>query len=115
MNNELQNEGLFVSTLKRNNAKIREDRAAVIAEDAELSFKRKVEDLQMDLKKLKRDRDNMLDLSPDSGDSLKVASDFKANEFVEKDLQLGLKIREVEIKLEVAEARYNELFTPKTN
>ena len=103
-------EGLFVSTLKRNNSKIREDRAAVIAEDAELAFKRTVEDLQMDLKKLKRDRANMLDLSPDTGDSLKVASDFDSIQFVTKDLQLGLKIREVEIKLEIAEKRYSELF-----
>ena len=30
--------------------------------------------------------------------------------FVDEDLKLGLRIREIEIKLEVAQARYKELF-----
>lgn len=39
-----------------------------------------------------------------------VASDFAADKFVAKDLELGIKIRNLEIKLEIATARYRELF-----
>jgi hypothetical protein len=102
--------GAFVSSLVRNNKKIREDRAIAIAEQAEMIYKRKVEDLQVEIKSLKRDRDNMLDLSPADAQSLVVASDFNAVTFVEKDLELGLKIRNLEIKIEIATDRYNTLF-----
>jgi hypothetical protein len=37
-------------------------------------------------------------------------ADFHAKEFVAKDLDLGLKIRNLEIKQEIASKRYNELF-----
>lgn len=103
--------GVFVSSLKRNNAKIREDRAIAIAEAADLIYKREVEDLNIQIKQLKRDRDAMLDLSPTNADSLVLASDFDAKKFVEKDIDLGIKIRNLEIKLEIADKRYNELFT----
>ena len=103
--------GAFMSTLTRNNKKIREDRAISIAEDAELIYKRKVEDLETQIKRKKRDRDGMLDLSPTTADSLVLASDFNAEIFVAKDLALGLEIRNLEIALEIARARYEYLFT----
>jgi hypothetical protein len=37
-------EGAFLLSLKRNNSKIREDRAQAIGEDAQLIYKRKIED-----------------------------------------------------------------------
>lgn len=103
-------EGAFIASLKRNNEKIREDRATVIAEDTELIFKREIEDLQIGIKRMKRERDNMLDLSPTNAQSLVLASDFNSKEYVEKDLELGVKIRNCEIKLEIAKERYNYLF-----
>lgn len=103
--------GAFIESLKRNNKKIREDRAIAIAEDAGLLYKREVEDLSLQIKKLKRERENMLDLSPTTADSLVLASDFNSRDFVSKDIDLGVKIRNLEIKLEIAEKRYKELFT----
>jgi hypothetical protein len=100
----------FTDSLKRNNSKIREDRATAISEDAEMLFKRTVEDIALEIKRTKRDRENMLDMSPDSADSLKVASDFDSVAFVAKDLDLGWKLRNLEIKYEIATARYVELF-----
>ena len=96
-------QGAFVSSLIRNNKKIREDRAIAI-----------VEDIQLEIKKITREREAMLDLSPTTADSLVLASDFNSKQFVEKDLQLGLKIRDLKIKLEVAQDRYNTLFTNQT-
>jgi len=102
--------GAFVESLVRNNKKIREDRAIVIAESAQMFYKRTVEDLQLEIKQLKRERDSMLDLSPTTADSLVLASDFDAKAFTTKDIELGVKIRTLEIKLEIAEKRYATLF-----
>ena len=102
--------GAFVGSLKRNNKQIRDDRALAIAEDAELLFKREVEDILTDLKRVRRDRDNMLDLGGNNTTNIISLSDFDAKEFVAKDLELGLKIRELEIKRDVAQKRYAELF-----
>jgi len=114
MEEQLSNmSGAFVESLTRNNKQIRTDRAIVIAEDAELKFKRAIEDLVMELKKVKRDRENMLDLSPNHADSLVLASDFDSTAFVDKDLELGVKIRNIEIKLEIAQERYEHLFGNK--
>ena len=102
--------GAFIDSLKRNNTKIRADRAAAISEDAQLLYKRAIEDLSVEVRKMVRDQENMLDLSPSDAISLKLASDFNAAEYVSKDIDLGVKIRNAKIKLEIATARYQYLF-----
>ena len=104
-------EGAFVDSLTRNNRKIRADRAAAIAEDAQVIYKREIEDMELQVKRLRRERDNMLDLSPTTADSLVLALDFNSKVFVEKDIRIGVQIRELEIKLEIARSRYSYLFT----
>jgi hypothetical protein len=106
--------GSFVTSLMRNNKEIRNDRALAIAEDAELIFKREVEDVSTQLKRLKRDRENMLDLAGTDKTKLINPSDFKAKEFVAKDLAIGLEIRDCEIKLDILTRRYNDLFKEET-
>ncbi len=103
-------DGAFFSSLKRNNRQIRDDRATAIAEDTELVYKRKIEDLELCIKKMKREQDNMLDLSPTNAQSLILASDFDSTQYVEKDIDLGIKIRNTEITLEIAKKRYQYLF-----
>ena len=105
--------GAFVESLKRNSKKIREDRAIDIAENAKMMYKRKIEDYQKDLRSMKRERSNMLDLSPTTTDSLILATDFKAEEFVSKDIELGVNIRNLEIKLEISTKQYEHLFGEK--
>jgi hypothetical protein len=102
--------GAFVSSLKRNNKQIKEARAVAIAEDAQMYYKRKIEDIEKDLRQTRRDREAMLDLSPSDKNTIISVSDFDATKWVEKDLELGLRIRELEIKLEVASKQYNYLF-----
>lgn len=105
-----KNEGAFLSNLKRNNKQIREDRATAIAEDAQTLYRRSIEDLELKIRRLQRDRENMLDLSPTNAQSLVMASDFKADDFVEKDIALGVAIRNDTIRLEIAKKQYAELF-----
>jgi len=102
--------GAFYSSLKRNNKQIREDRALAISEDTEMLFKRKIEDLQTSVKRMKRELDNMLDLSPTNAQSLIVASDFDSSQFVDKFIDLGVKIRNAEITLDIAQKQYDFLF-----
>lgn len=102
--------GAFYATLVRNNKKIRDDRAIAILEQAQLYYKRQIEDYEVDLKSLQRARNNMLDLSPTTADSLVLATDFDAKEFVDKDIDLGVKIQNLEIKLRIARASYRNLF-----
>lgn len=102
--------GAFLNSLKRNNQKIRDDRATSIAEDTNLMYKRQIEDLQVNIKRLKREQENMLDLSPTTADSLVLASDFDSKLYVDKDVELGVKIRNLEIKYDIALKRYNYLF-----
>lgn len=66
--------------------------------------------LKIKINRMKRDRENMLDLSPENAMSLKLASDFDAAEYVTKDVELGVNIRNAEIKLEIAKAQYQYLF-----
>lgn len=107
---EVQNGGAFFGSLKRNNKQIRDDRAIAIAEDTQLVYKRKIEDLDLSIKKMKREQENMLDLSPTNAQSLILASDFDSAIYTEKDIDLGVKIRNAEITLEIATKRYNYLF-----
>ena len=102
--------GAFVSSLKRNNKQIRDDRAASIAEDTQMVYRRKIEDLELSIKKMRREQENMLDLSPTNAQSLILASDFESATYVSKDVDLGLKIRNAEITLEIARERFTYLF-----
>ncbi len=105
-----KNSGAFIDSLKRNNKQIRDDRATAIGEDAEMIYKRKIEDMEVNIRRMKRDQENMLDLSPENATSLKLASDFDANAYADKDIELGKKIRNETIALNIAKKRYNYLF-----
>lgn len=102
--------GAFVDSLTRTASQIRKDRAEVLAEDAEVSYRRHIDDMERDLKRLKRDRRNNLDLSPTDINSLVAGKDFNGEEFVEKDIQAGVKIRNLEVKITIAKERYEYLF-----
>jgi len=103
--------GKLVASLVRNHKQIKADRALAIAENTELILKRKVEDLQVRVKELVRDRESMLDLGGTSTTSIMSAADFDVHAFVEGDLKLGLEIHNTGIKLGIAEASYRNLFT----
>ncbi len=102
--------GAFMESLKRNNRQIRSDRAEAIGEDAEMQYKRQVEDYDIQITRMKRQMENMLDLSPSHAQSLKLAEDFNADEYVQKDVDLGMEIWKVEQRLAIAKARYTYLF-----
>lgn len=108
---EKKEQGVFVTTLLRDNKSIKKDRAQAIIEDSEMVYKRKVEDMGLKLKRLKREQDAILDLSPDNSLSLMPnLKTFEAEKFANDDLRLALEIRNLEIQIEVSVKRYEYLF-----
>lgn len=108
--NAVPGTGNFVTSLKRTNSKIRQDRAETITKSADLYYKRMVEDKVVALDAAITERNNALDLSPTHADSLILATDFKALEFAERDHKLSVLIRNLTIEVDVAKARYKQLF-----
>ena len=102
--------GAFIASLKRNNKQIRDDRAMAIVTTAELKYRRKVEDLELKIVEMERELENMLDLSPTNAQSLTLASDFNADDYIGKDLEVAVKIRNERIRLDVAKERFEHLF-----
>ena len=72
--------GAFIDSLKRNNKQIHED--------AEMLYKRKIEDLEVEIKRVKRDQENMLALVTDMRDGCgkrRNSSEFKNGDFLHSD------------------------------
>ncbi len=102
----------FIESLQRNNDQIREDRARIIGEDAELIYRRRVEDIELKIKRLEREQEGLIDISPLDKNSLTFA-DFQPEEFVQKDIELLLIIRNLNIQLELTRKRFEYLFAKK--
>ncbi|MFC5875018.1 hypothetical protein SAMN05443633_11630 [Chryseobacterium arachidis] len=102
----------FIESLQRNNDQIREDRARIIGEDAELIYRRKVEDIELKIKRLEREQEGLIDISPLDKNSLTFA-DFQPEAFVQKDIELSLIIRNLNIQLELTRKRFEYLFGKK--
>lgn len=102
----------FTKDLMRNFKQLKESRAESVAEDLEILYKRKIEDLCHKIRAYDRDRENIiLDLSPMNATSAAVVpSDFKPESFLKKDIEIGIARRSACIELEIVVKRYNELF-----
>lgn len=111
-NNKLMEDELkprFIESLQRNNDQIREDRARTIGADSELIYRRRVEDIELKIKRLEREQEGLIDISPLDRNSLTFA-DFNPEAFVQKDMELSLTIRNLNIQLEVTRKRFEYLF-----
>lgn len=102
--------GAFGESLKRNNSKIKQDRADAIIVKAEKAYRRRIEDIGDEIFAMNTERDAMLDLSPDNAQSLILASDFNQDSFVTKEEQVAIKMRERTVVLEMLKERYKHLF-----
>jgi hypothetical protein len=102
--------GTLYQSLDRTNKQIRSERGEALAEQLETAFRRNVEDIRYDMKDLKRKRTNMYDFSPNTSHSLVMAKDVEARSIMIEDGKSSLAIRNLQIKLDIAEERYLELF-----
>ena len=108
---EQPQDGMFVSNLERRNSKIKSDRAKAIGEDAEIRFRRDVEDIKNAIRKKERAREDMLDLSGDNAFStMPTASDFDDAEFSKAYRAVGIELRNLKIAFDLAKEDYSFLF-----
>lgn len=101
--------GALWGSISRNIKQIKEGRALSILEDAELAYKRKIENMENALRKLNRKVEDSLDMSPDSTTTL-LMKDFDADAFIEDDAKAAYDIRNSTIQLNECKKRYNTLF-----
>ena len=106
------NKGLFYQNLTRDFKKLKADRAEAVTEDAEIAYKRHIEDYCRNLREINRKRENlMLELAPTTTyDATVVPADFDVNMFMSEDEKLGVKARDLKIRLEIMLERYESLF-----
>jgi hypothetical protein len=105
-------EAAFTKDLMRTFKQLKNSRAESVAEDVEIIYKRKIEDLCHKIRSMDRDRENIiLDLSPVNAFAGNVVpSDFNADAFLSKDIQIGLNRRAAVIELSIVVDRYQALF-----
>lgn len=107
---EKKTAGEFGTALKRSNKQIKDSRADSIIRKAQTKYKRTVEDLIETKTEMEAEREEMLDMSPTNSMNLVVASDFDPEDFIKKDLEIGVKLRNLDIKIDIAKERYKYLF-----
>lgn len=107
---DVAGEGYLAHSLTRSGDEIKKDRAESIAEDIRIAYKRRVEDLQTEIKKIKRRMKGAFDFSPNSTFSLVLADNVEGVDVVDKDMELALEYRNKKVKLILAKKRYNHLF-----
>ena len=102
--------GVVYASLRRTSKQIRTQRGDAIAEDLEMAYMRKAEDITRDIKRLKRQQDNAFDFSPDNAQSLIVGKDFDADAVLEEDIKLAKEVQLSEIQYNRVVRRINILF-----
>lgn len=81
---EVLAQGQIYASLERTSKQIKQERGDSIAEDLELTYKRRVEDIRMGLIRLRRTQVGMFDFSPTNTQSLVMIKDLDSQEICEK-------------------------------
>ena len=101
--------GALAASMLRNPKQIRADRGLDIYEDLESVYRTKLENLEREIKKLKRKRDGKIDLSPSNTLSMLMAENFDADKFMVEDIEFSKEIRQKMILQKIIQARYDYL------
>jgi hypothetical protein len=88
-------------------------RATVAAKDAESLYKREMQNLERLIRLLKKEQDNMANLSPTDKRASEITDAIDSGTYVSKEIEIGVKIRDLEKKLETAKKRFQFLFGDK--
>lgn len=111
--NLVEKRGKFFESLNRSFKNVRADRAAAVVDDVEIEFKRCVENLWRDIKRLNSKKLGLLDLSSSNALTIKSVEDIKPEAFVAEYVKVNVDLRKTKIQYLVARKAYNELFGTK--
>lgn len=104
-------EGKFFKKLTQSNKDLQADRAQLIASQVSRFLNRRLEDIDVEINQLIVDRDSLLDVRPSQTTTILNPSDFDTNSFIDKYINYGIKLRELEIKKEIIQKSVNDLFS----
>lgn len=85
-------------------------RATVASEDAESIYKREIQNLAHLIRKLKQEKEDMADLPLTDKQASEITYAIASGTYVSKEIEMGVKIRDLEKKLESAKKRFQFLF-----
>jgi len=100
--------GKLITQLNKSQKEINTDRIDSIYENSEMSYKRRIEDKELQIKNMKIDREALLDFS-DKGEIIK-SSRFDCGRLTNEDAKISCEIKNQEMTLEVLKERYKVLF-----
>ena len=100
----------FGNYVKRDGNQLRDDRAKMIEEDAKTIFKRAIEDQETRLKRLKVERENLLDFGSPESQGIISASEFDSRKYVQKEINILTDIHFLEKVIDLSKERYATLF-----
>ena len=111
MQEELQESaGIFGEMLNRNNKQIKQTRAKELLEDASEPYAQIINTKRKTLRRLTRNREASLDLSPDDTTTFMKVKDFDGESFATEDAKATVDIRNLTIEITELETRYMNLF-----
>lgn len=101
----------FKEMLTQSAKNLRESKAQSIAERLEATYSNEINSLVLAIKDLTREQSELiLDMYPSTSVSNELGKNFNPNDFLSKDLDNMIKIREYKIKLELLAKKYKEYF-----
>ena len=106
---EAKEKGALYLSLERGNKQIREERGNDLVEVLKVAYERKAQDHEMEINSLRRKQRSMFDFGGTSTTSL-VVKDVDSLEIMTADLDIELKIHNLEVKLSHVKKRLAHLF-----
>jgi hypothetical protein len=88
----------------------RSDRAPATFKQAKLVYKREIKNLELSIRQLKREQEKIADHPLTDDQASEIASAIDSGAYVSKEVQLGVKIRDLETILKLAKKRFQFLF-----
>lgn len=102
----------FTTNLTLSNQSIKEARARIIGEDTQAASEELLRQLKQDQRDLERRKVALSDLYPESELSLRIAKpDFDAKSWVKELQDIGVKLANKAVEIDIAQKTYDEWFT----
>jgi hypothetical protein len=107
--------GALAESLGRNGTKIRADRARQIADDSKVEFRRTVEDIGRDIRRLEISKEGLLDMNGDNELSIISSRDFNVDTFIKETVSIVKQIANKQIAYDLLAKEYEYLFGEALN
>lgn len=105
-----ENQGANYAFTMGNEKPTRRERATAASKAAKSVYKREIQDLAHLIRLLKSEQENMADRPPTDTQTSEITDAIDSGAYVSKEIEIGVKIRDLEKKLASAKKRFQFLF-----